>query len=181
MPSKKVSPLDENDDVFSEHDASAESEDDLVGVTANSLSNAVVWGTDWTAATIVDQLRRKTIALDPAFQRRDAWTDERKSRFIESLMLGLPIPQLVLAESHKAKGRFIVIDGKQRLLSLSKFTGVGLAEDQTPLVLTGLKVRTDLNKLTFAEIKEKVKYESLVSYGVKSRLPIVAPRISPQA
>jgi hypothetical protein len=78
-------------------------------------------------------------------------------------MLGLPVPQLVLAESQKAKGRFIVIDGKQRLLSLSKFTGVGLAADQTPLILTGLKVRTDLNKLTFAEIKAKVKYESLVS------------------
>lgn len=78
-------------------------------------------------------------------------------------MLGLPIPQLVLAESHKAKGRFIVIDGKQRLLSLSRFTGVGLAEDQTPLVLTGLKVRTDLNKRTFAEIKQKIKYEGLVS------------------
>jgi hypothetical protein len=78
-------------------------------------------------------------------------------------MLGLPIPQLVLAESQKAKGRFIVIDGKQRLLSLSKFTGVGLAEDQKPLALTGLKVRTDLNKLTFADIKAQVKYESLVS------------------
>ena len=65
--------------------------------------------------------------------------------------------------SQKAKGRFIVIDGKQRLLSLSKFTGVGLAEDQKPLTLTGLKVRTDLNKLTFADIKAQVKYESLVS------------------
>ncbi|MBI3678955.1 MAG: DUF262 domain-containing protein [Acidobacteria bacterium] len=108
------------DDPFGQEDASAESEEDLTGIDADSLSSAVVWGTDWTAATIVDQLRRRTIALDPAFQRRDAWTDERKSRFIESLILGLPIPQLVLAENHKAKGKFIVIDGKQRLLSLSK-------------------------------------------------------------
>jgi hypothetical protein len=155
--------LDERENMYEEVDASAESEDDLIGVTAASLSNAVIWGTDWTAATIVDQLSRGTIALDPAFQRRDAWTDERKGRFIESLFLGLPIPQLVLAENNKVKGRFLVIDGKQRLLSLSKFTGVGLAKDQEPLVLSGLKVRTDLNKLTYASIKGQAKYENLLS------------------
>jgi hypothetical protein len=151
------------ENLYELEDESAETEDDLVGVTPALLSNAVVWGTDWTAGTIVDQLKRHRIALDPAFQRRDAWTDDRKSRFIESLILGLPIPQLVLAEDNKSKGRFIVIDGKQRLLSLSKFTGVGLAADQQPLVLSGLKVRHDLNKLVFKDIKNQVKYESLVS------------------
>lgn len=150
-------------DYDEEYDPSLESEDDLVGVSAASLSSAVAWGTDWTAATIVDQLKRGTIALDPAFQRRDAWSNDRKSLFIESLILGLPIPQLVLAENAKAKGRFIVIDGKQRLLSLSRFSGVGLAEDQEPLELSGLKVRDDLNKLSYAEIKSKAKYENLVS------------------
>jgi hypothetical protein len=155
--------LSEKNYLYEDGDVSAESEEDLTGVTAASLSNAVVWGTDWTAATIVDQLRRGTITLDPTFQRREAWTDDRKSRFIESLVLGLPIPQLVLAESSKAKGRFIVIDGKQRLLTLSRFTGVGLAEGQEPLVLSGLKVRADLNKSTYASIRDDVKYENLVS------------------
>lgn len=154
---------DEQEYLYEDGDPSAESEEDLTGVTAASLSNAVVWGTDWTAATIVDQLKRGTIALDPTFQRREAWTDDRKSRFIESLILGLPIPQLVLAENNKAKGRFIVIDGKQRLLSLSRFTGVGLAEGQDPLILSGLKVRADLNKRTYASIRDEAKYENLVS------------------
>jgi hypothetical protein len=164
MALKQLSSVDETEfDLYAEPDQSAESEDDLGGVTSASLSNAVVWGTDWTAGTIVDQLKRGTISLDPAFQRRDAWTDERKSRFIESLILGLPIPQLVLAELNSSKGRFIVIDGKQRLLSLSRFTGVGLPSGQEPLTLTGLKVRTDLNKLTYANLKKQVKYETLVS------------------
>jgi len=153
----------EDDGIGEEPDQSGESEDDLTGVTSASLSSAVVWGTDWTAATIVDQLRRGTISLDPAFQRRDAWTDERKSRFIESLILGLPIPQLVLAEHNKTKGRFIVIDGKQRLLSLSRFTGIGLPPKQEPLTLSGLKVRTDLNKSTYQSMKDHVKYETLIS------------------
>ena len=150
-------------DLDEDFDPSAESEEDLTGVTATSLSNAVVWSTDWTAGTIVDQLRRGTIMLDPAFQRRDAWTGDRKSRFIESLILGLPIPQLVLAENSKVKGRFIVIDGKQRLLSLSKFTGIGMSPDQEALTLTGLGVRTDLNSLTYQAIKQKTKYDNLVS------------------
>lgn len=151
------------EDAYDIDDVSAESEEDLTGVDAASLGSAVVWGTDWTAATIVDQLERQTIALDPAFQRRDAWTDERKSRFIESLILGLPIPQLVLAETHGTKGKFIVIDGKQRLLSLSKFTGVGLASDQRPLTLTGLQIRKDLNKFSYAALRKDPKFEDLIS------------------
>ena len=153
----------DSDEFYDQDDPSAESEADVSGVDAASLGSAVVWGTDWTAGTIVDQLRRGTIKLDPAFQRRDAWTNDRKSRFIESLFLGLPIPQLVLAEGGKEKGRFIVIDGKQRLLSLSRFTGVGLAEGQSPLVLSGLQVREDLNTFTYASMKRSVKFENSIA------------------
>ncbi len=153
----------DDEEFFDAEDGSAESEDDLTGVSPASIGRVVVWGTDWTAATIVDQLRRGTIRLDPAFQRRDAWTDERKSRFIESLFLGLPIPQLVLAESDTGKGKFIVIDGKQRLLSLSRFTGIGLSEGQIPLSLTGLKVRNDLNGSTYASMQREVKHENLLA------------------
>ena len=163
MPKHNAEQVNGYEDLFDQDDASAESEEDLTQVNSSSLSAAVVWGTDWTAATLVDQLRRKTIALDPAFQRRDAWTDERKSRFIESLILGLPIPQLVLAENERSKGKFIVIDGKQRLLSLSKFTGVGLADGQQPLVLTGLKIREDLNDATYDSLTSSEKYEDLLS------------------
>jgi hypothetical protein len=63
----------------------------------------------------------KTFDIDPAFQRRDAWTVEKKSLYIESLMLGLPVPQIVLAEDKETRGRFIVLDGKQRLLTMKQF------------------------------------------------------------
>ena len=48
-------------------------------------TNAVVTATDWTTETILGQLRRGNIELTPRFQRREAWTDNRKSAFIESL------------------------------------------------------------------------------------------------
>lgn len=86
---------------------------------------AVVTGTDWTTETIVSQLTRGNIQLNPRFQRRDAWKQDRKSRFIESLIVGLPIPQIVLAEAKRQRGKFIVLDGKQRLLTILQFWGNG--------------------------------------------------------
>lgn len=81
----------------------------------------MVTSTDWTTETILNQLARGNIQLNPRFQRREAWTQVRKSRFIESLFLGLPIPQLVLAEQRGRRGAYLVIDGKQRLLALRQF------------------------------------------------------------
>ena len=84
-------------------------------LTPEVISQAVVHSTDWTVETIISQLRRKNIDMPP-FQRRDAWTRRRKSRYIESLMLSLPVPQIILAERKDKRGTFLVLDGKQRLL-----------------------------------------------------------------
>src|ERR1700687_4426433 len=102
------------DEVPPEIGDAAESEEDLHAMDPSLLGQAVVFGTDWTAATLIDQLRRGNIKLDPIFQRRDAWDPKRKSRFIESIVLGLPIPQIVLAEAKDEKGAFLVLAGEQR-------------------------------------------------------------------
>jgi hypothetical protein len=137
-----------------------ESEDDLQTADPSVLGQAVVFGTDWTAATLIDQLKRGNIKLDPIFQRRDAWTASRKSRFIESIVLGLPIPQLVLAEAKDEKGSFLVIDGKQRLLSLQRFAGIGADENNMPLVLNDLKFRNELNGRTYEDLKNDFRLRS---------------------
>src|SRR5262249_5923329 len=130
-----------------------ETEDDLQSLDPSMLGQAVVFGTDWTAATLIDQLRQENIKLDPIFQRRDAWTSQRKSRFIESIVLGLPIPQLVLAEAKDKKGTFLVIDGKQRLLSLQRFAGLDSPPGVTPLVLSDLNLRPELNGKSYDDLK----------------------------
>ena len=84
-----------------------ETEDDLTSLDPSLLGKAVVSSTDWTAETTIGQLAKGNISLDPIFQRRDAWTQSRTSKFIESIILGPPIPQLVLAESPEKKGAFI--------------------------------------------------------------------------
>lgn len=100
-------------------DSSGESEDDVIGRLGAQRAN--VSATDWTIETIVTQMVKGRIDLDPSFQRRAAWTTALKSRFIESTLLAYPIPQIVLAEKLDKPGHFIVIDGKQRLLSLRQF------------------------------------------------------------
>jgi hypothetical protein len=112
---------------------------------------AVVTGTDWTTETIVAQLRRQNIQLNPRFQRRDAWKRDRKSRFVESLIVGLPIPQIVLAESKEERGKFIVLDGKQRLLSILQFWGIGEG-DNNQYSLSSLTLRPDLKGKSFLDL-----------------------------
>jgi len=122
-----------------------------------SASKVVLNMADWTTETILSQLNRGNIDLKPRFQRRDAWTRIRKSRFIESILLGLPIPQIVLAERREYPGQFLVLDGKQRLLSIYQF--VGQAEGKNNAFrLAGLQVRTDLDGLAHQDIEHNSQY-----------------------
>lgn len=115
------------------------------------LSKIVVSGSDWTTATILDQLVRENIQLNPRFQRRDAWDITRKSRFIESLILGFPIPQIVLA-TQKKRGKFIVLDGKQRLLTILQFYGRSETSNNA-FALKNLEFRNDMNGYTYDDLR----------------------------
>ena len=57
----------------------------------------------------------------PGYQREDTWEDERKSRFVESLLMGLPIPFLFFWE--RGDGKLEVVDGSQRLRTIQQFIG----------------------------------------------------------
>jgi hypothetical protein len=131
----------------------AEGLDDVATVDNDTVLQAVVSGTDWTTETIITQIDKGNIQLNPQFQRRDAWEGHRKSRFIESLVLGLPIPQIVLAESRTKRGSYIVIDGKQRLLSIRQFAAAPNDPVYSQLRLTGLTIRRDLHLATLASMR----------------------------
>ena len=53
----------------------------------------------------------------PDYQREFIWTDFRQSKFIESVMLGLPVPLIFVAED--SDGRFEIVDGSQRIRTLN--------------------------------------------------------------
>ncbi|QWT40482.1 DUF262 domain-containing protein [Dickeya dadantii] len=84
----------------------------------------------------------------PDYQRDFVWDEERQSKMIESIMLGLPIPSIFVAEDEK--GRLEIVDGSQRIRTLSAF----LREE---LTLEGLNKITALNTKTFSDLDESRK------------------------
>lgn len=149
-----------NDDLFRDEDFEtpgiSEDEDDI-SVTAEQFANLIVAPSDWTVGTIFSQIG-KQIDLDPSFQRRDVWSLASKSKFIESLILGIPIPQILLSVSADKKGSYIVLDGKQRLLTISEFLQ-GQTLDGKTFKLKGLRVLKELENKSWPEIKELSDWE----------------------
>lgn len=131
-------------------------------VTTAQISQVVLNATDWTTETILSQYSRGNIDIKPRFQRRDAWTVRKKSQFIESLILGLPIPQIVLAERKGERGRYLVLDGKQRLLTLLQFTGK-FEGKHNKFKLASLDVRKDLNGKRFEDLDTNTTFQNDVN------------------
>jgi hypothetical protein len=73
---------------------------------------------DFNVLTIMSFLESGNVKI-PGFQRNYVWDLKRASKLIESLIIGLPIPQVFLFE--EGKNRFLVIDGQQRLMSIYYF------------------------------------------------------------
>jgi hypothetical protein len=149
----------------------AEIESDTVGLyedpdetladfqTPPDYRDLVVYSRDWTVATVIDQITSGNIKLDPEFQRRNAWTDDKRSGLIESLIAGIPVPQLVFAEKPDEKRSFIVIDGRQRLMTLWGYIDTAVPYWQKHR-LSGLNILPDLDGVSFAELANNPKYRS---------------------
>ena len=73
---------------------------------------------DFNVSTIYDFIRSGVLVI-PGFQRNYVWDIKRASKLVESLIIGLPVPQIFLYEAER--NRFHVIDGQQRLMSLYYF------------------------------------------------------------
>ncbi len=73
---------------------------------------------DFNVVTIANFMEQGSIII-PGFQRHFVWDMKRASKLIESLIIGLPIPQVFLYEEDR--NRFLVIDGQQRLMSIYFF------------------------------------------------------------
>lgn len=125
------------------------------------FSDLVTWGTDWTVSTLLDLVEKDRVDLNPKMQRRDVWKIEKKSKFIESMLLGIPIPQVILAERKDKKGSFLVIDGKQRLLSLVQFFSKN-NDKNDGFKLSNLEVLKTLSGLSHSDIKEDLKLSNFL-------------------
>jgi len=73
---------------------------------------------DFNILTLFNFIESGVIEI-PGFQRNYIWDQKRASKLIESFIIGLPVPQIFLYE--KAKNKFLVIDGQQRLMTIYYF------------------------------------------------------------
>jgi len=81
---------------------------------------------------------RKELDIHPEFQRFFRWTPKQKSRLIESILLGIPIPQIFVAQ--REDGVWDVVDGLQRLSTIFEF--VGILRDENDKVVSPLQLES---------------------------------------
>ena len=91
------------------------SEEEVLDFTYSITS----YGADYPVDSLVDRLRENKVRV-PTFQRGYVWSEKQASRFIESLLLGLPVPGIFLSKDIDS-ANLLVIDGQQRLKSLLYF------------------------------------------------------------
>lgn len=113
-------------------------------------------GYEMSLGEIISLYKSDELVIDPAFQRLFRWDDERKTRFIESLILGIPIPPIFVYQDEN--GVWELIDGLQRLSTVLQLTGDldGSAADELgPLVLNGTRFLPSLDGKRWIESAPK--------------------------
>jgi hypothetical protein len=92
---------------------------------------------------IVPMVESGDYELNPEFQRRHRWDDQKKSRLIESFIMNVPIPPIFLYEDRFS--HYEVMDGLQRLTAIYGFY-------TNQLVLDGLEEWPELNGRRYSEL-----------------------------
>ena len=81
----------------------------------------------------------------PDYHRDFRWDEKRQSKFIESIIIGLPIPYILVADVKDKDGRLEIVDGFQRIRTLAAFRN-------NEFRLVGLKTLTELNGFQYSDL-----------------------------
>lgn len=120
-----------NEEYQEERTLDTEIDDNAVEENDSIYFSISSFGADYTVDGLIKRLEKKQIIV-PQFQRRYVWDIKKASRFIESLIIGLPVPGIFLSRdaiedgnpaqvASGANAPHLIIDGQQRLLSLQQF------------------------------------------------------------
>jgi uncharacterized protein with ParB-like and HNH nuclease domain len=120
---------------------------------------------DFNVTTIYHYLKSGVIRI-PAIQRNFVWDIKRSSKLIESLILGLPVPQIFLYE--EGKNVFSVIDGQQRLMSIYYFIKQKFPRDEKHVELRKII-------LEHGEVPEEILNDDKYFVDFKLNLPVSVP------
>jgi hypothetical protein len=106
---------------------------------------------------LIRKFEKGKLIINPEFQRNIVWNTEKMSRFIESVILGIPLPPLYVNQD--MQGRYIIVDGLQRTATFNQFL-------KNKFKLTSLEALTDRNNKYFKDLndndKTKIEDKSLL-------------------
>ena len=77
---------------------------------------------DMSYGEIISMYQNDDLIINPEFQRLFRWNNYQKTRFIESILLGIPTPPIFVAEDKE--GKWELVDGLQRLSTIISFFGL---------------------------------------------------------
>lgn len=103
---------------------------------------------DRSIPDILAMIDGSKLNLQPEYQRNFVWKNKQQSKFIESLILGIPVPTIFINENEDST--YEVIDGQQRLTTCYRFWN-------NELKLMGLETLTELNGKKFEDLDEDFK------------------------
>lgn len=109
---------------------------------------------DFSFGELLNLHNNKEIVIRPEYQRLFRWTNEQRSRLIESIILGLPIPPIFLIEGND--GVLELIDGLQRISSVLQFLDHS-AINEPELILSGCDILGVLNNLCIEDLPISVR------------------------
>lgn len=95
-----------------------ETAEELMAYSDDDLYNINSWGADLSFREIITMYEEGEL-LKPELQRKYVWTRTEASRFIDSILLGLPVPSVFFAKEQNET--MLIIDGFQRIMTVYDF------------------------------------------------------------
>lgn len=105
--------------------------------------------TKMTFGEVANLYRDKDIIISPEFQRTFRWSNLQKTRLIESILLGIPLPSIFVATDKE--GRWEIVDGLQRVSTILQLFGLLTEKGYPPLVLEGTDYLPNLEGAVWGE------------------------------
>ncbi len=142
----------------------ASSQGQMIEAVDEKISAIRTQSLDFSFNELADMYADGELIIRPDFQRMFRWSEGAQARFIESLLLELPIPPIFLIE--RDDRIYELIDGLQRLSSYLHFRGQLKVDDEVlpPLVLTDCDIVKELNGHTYRDLPRALEIKLKRSY-----------------
>lgn len=122
------------------------------------------FGADFTVDGLVKRFEREDI-FRPDFQRNFVWSQAQASKFIESILLGLPIPSVFLYREEVSQ-KHLIVDGLQRLTTLHAFAKGRFKHNDKVFKLVQVKSRFEGKTIDDLEPEDLRRFEDAVIHAM---------------